>query len=212
MDGDDEVFAAIAHERRKLADYLDGLTAQQWQVRSLCTEWTCRDVAAHLVMPLVTSTPVFAWQMLKALGNFNRANLALTAATAQRFEGRLPSELRERAESRFTPPGFGPLAPLTDLIVHGLDIRVPLAGSDAPAWQPTDPKLLVTVLDFLTEPAAAKSFGTGAHGVGLVATDVSWWHGSGPAVEGTAEEIILVMTGRAGAATGLTGDGVASLR
>ena len=33
---------------------------------------------------------------------------------------------RARATSRFTPPGHGPTAPLTDLQIHGQDIRRPL--------------------------------------------------------------------------------------
>src|SRR3712207_4622703 len=64
--------------------------------------------------------------MLVCRGNFDRANVRLAREQARRPFGELTEVLREKADSRFTPPGAGPEAPLTDLLVHGLDIRWPL--------------------------------------------------------------------------------------
>lgn len=36
-------------ERRDLLDFLRGLTREQWEAPSLCSEWRVRDVVAHLV-------------------------------------------------------------------------------------------------------------------------------------------------------------------
>lgn len=45
-----ELFSAIASERRFLADMLEQLTPDQQEAHSLCSEWTVKQVAAHLVM------------------------------------------------------------------------------------------------------------------------------------------------------------------
>ena len=49
-------------------------------------------------------------------------------------------------------------------------------------------------------------------GLRLVATDMEWTHGDGPAVRGTGEALLMAMCGRKSALDDLTGDGVATLR
>ena len=41
----------IAAERCQVADLFDTLSDEQWSTPSLCSGWTVRHVAAHLVMP-----------------------------------------------------------------------------------------------------------------------------------------------------------------
>ena len=102
-------FAEIADERRGFADLIDTLTAEQLATPSLCLGWTVHDIAAHLVLPMVT-------------------NMALTRSLARiKSPAELAALLRKHAESRFTPPvGLGSIAPLTDAIVHAQDARRPL--------------------------------------------------------------------------------------
>jgi len=121
-----DTFAEIADERRGLADLLSGLTGEQQTARSLCEEWSVHDVAGHLIMPLEVSTSRFMLTMLACRGSFDRANVRLTRQQARRPLDEIVEVLRQKAETRFTPPGAGPEAPLTDLLVHGLDIRWPL--------------------------------------------------------------------------------------
>ena len=45
----------------------------------------------------------------------------------------------------------------------------------------------------------------------LEATDIDWAHGSGPTVRGSAEALLLAMTGRTAALRHLDGDGVGAL-
>ena len=52
-----DFFTEIADERRLTADFLAELSQDQLAAESLCSGWTVRDVGAHLLMPLVTSTP-----------------------------------------------------------------------------------------------------------------------------------------------------------
>ena len=203
-----DTFAAIADERRLLADLLTGLTAQQRATPSLCAGWTVHDVAAHLVVPLQVSTARFALAMLACRGDFDRANTWLTREQARRTADELAGVLRARAGSRFTPPGAGPEAPLTDLVVHGLDIRRPLGIERA---VPAD--RLRAALGFLTSRAARGIVRRGVlDGLRLEASDVGWEHGDGPAVRGDAETLLLAITGRPSGPGTLEGDGLATLR
>lgn len=203
-----ETFAAIADERRAVAEMLSMLTMEQQMAPSLCHGWSVHDVAAHLVMPLEVGMPTFFLTMLACRGDFDRANVRLTRRQARRPFGEIVEVLRRRAESRFTPPGAGPEAPLTDLLVHGLDIRWPLGlKREVPeerAW---------SSLTFLTSRSARGLVPRGLlDGVHLQADDIDWAHGHGPMVSGRAEALLLVLTGRSVALEALAGDGVPTLR
>jgi uncharacterized protein (TIGR03083 family) len=203
-----DTFAEIADERRRLAALLSGLTDEQQATRSLCSEWSVREVIAHLVVPLEVGIPRFALAMLVSRGNFDRANVRLTREQARRPFGELLEVLHRSADSRFTPPGAGPEAPLTDLLVHGLDIRRPLGLlHDVPEDR------VRTSLTYLTAGPAGGVVAKGAlDGLRFEADDVDWAHGSGPAVRGHAEALLLALTGRPAALDHLSGDGVATLR
>jgi uncharacterized protein (TIGR03083 family) len=202
-----EHWDTIAAERRALADQLDGLSPDQWATQSLCGAWTVRDVAAHLLVGPTVSIPIFAVAMVRARGNFNRANEAMTARLAVRSTTDLVAELRARADSRFKPPGFGSEAPLTDVLIHGQDIRVPL-GLDTP--RPLAPWR--DVLEFVVTPKARKGFvGAPLPPVHIEATDLEFSHGSGQPVSGPAIALALALLGRPALAAQLEGPGVGLL-
>jgi uncharacterized damage-inducible protein DinB len=50
-----DIPARTAANRRRLADFFDGLSEDQLDRRSLCEAWTVREVLGHLVMPLTGS-------------------------------------------------------------------------------------------------------------------------------------------------------------
>lgn len=202
-----DVFAEIAEERRELADLLAGLSAEQLSARSLCEQWSVHDVAAHLVTPLEVGIPRFALTMRACRGDFDRANVRMTRRQARRPTEALVEVLRRKADSRFTPPGAGPEAPLTDLLVHGLDIRRPLGLT-----RQVPEARLRTSLTFLTRPQARALVPTGAvEGLRFEASDIDWASGSGPAVHGDAQSLLLAMTGRTTALERLHGDGLPTL-
>src|SRR5689334_6805646 len=120
------VWADIAAERIVFAELVDGLDEAQLATPSLCGQWSVHEVAAHVLMPLVTSKVDIARAMLSAKGNFHRANAALARRTAQRPAAEIAAGLRTRSGSHFRPPLHPPVTPLTDLLVHGQDIRRPL--------------------------------------------------------------------------------------
>lgn len=203
-----DTFAEIADERRVVAEMLSGLTKQQQSMRSLCDEWSVHDVAAHLIMPLEVGMPKFLLTMLACRGDFDRANVHLTRQQARRPLDEIVEVLRRKAASRFTPPGSGPEAPLTDLLVHGLDIRWPLGLTrDIPEVR------VQTSLGFLTSLSAQGLVAKGLlAGLRFEADDVDWTHGHGPIVNGAAEALLLALSGRSAALSALTGDGLPTLR
>ncbi|MEH3154743.1 MAG: maleylpyruvate isomerase family mycothiol-dependent enzyme [Gordonia paraffinivorans] len=119
--------------------------------------------------------------------------------------------LRDNADHRFTPPGTGPVAPLTDLLIHGQDIRRPL-GLD----RSFDADRLRAALDFLTSRASRRGFAPLRLPVRWVADDVDWSSGAAradlPTVTGPAEAVMLALTRRPVAVDDLSGDGVDVVR
>ena len=201
-----DTFGEIAEERRAVADLLSGLTAEQRSAQSLCREWSVHDVAAHLVLPLEVSTAKFLVTMLVCRGSFDRANLRLTREQAARPFDEIVALLRRKADTRFTPPGAGPEAPLTDVLVHGLDIAWPLGLT-----RRIPGERLQKSLTYLTSSRAGSVVPKGVlAGLRFSAEDVDWAHGDGPLVSGSAESLLLALTGRPVAVKHLHGDGVAA--
>lgn len=198
----------IAAERRTLADELDGLTDEQWQQQSLCGAWKVREVAAHLTTPFTSSTGKVFVEVVRNGLNFDKANDAMAKAEAARPTAEIVGNLRSNAEHNFKPPFIGPEAPLTDVIVHGQDIRRPLGIAHH-----FDPDVLRRSLDFVT---GGKAVGfvprKRLRGLRFEAADFEWSSGEGALVRGTGEALLLAITGRAVALDDLEGDGVALLR
>ncbi|MEU4948907.1 maleylpyruvate isomerase family mycothiol-dependent enzyme [Streptomyces lavendulae] len=185
------VARATAAERQELADVLDTLTPAQWDAPSLCAAWRVREVAAHMSLGFRTSLPGFAAELLKARGSLHR----MTARTARRdaaafTTGELAALLREHAHHPWKPPGGGPTGSLAHDVVHGLDITVALGH---PRRVPED--RLRLLLDAVT-PRGLRFFGVDLTGIRLCADDLDWSHGSGGAVHGQAQDLLLVLFGR----------------
>lgn len=202
-------FVLIAAERRATADFLDTLTDDQGDVPSLCAGWSIRHVAAHLTMPFSLGKGKLVLGMLKHRGDFNRFADTFAREAASQPIAAMAANVRVNAENRFTPPGLGAMAPLTDILVHTLDIRVPLG---VPGAGPA-PEAVNTVLDFLMTPKATRGFlpKDRVPGLSFGTTDTGWSGGSGPEVRGPATSLLLALTGRTAGLDALQGDGVAEL-
>jgi uncharacterized protein (TIGR03083 family) len=200
-------WSVIATHRIELADRLGDLTPAQWATPSLCSAWDVHHVVAHLVYPHKTGMRRFVETFARAWGSFDRANEVLTAREAARPSEDLVADLRRFARSRFRPPGLGPEAPLTDVMVHASDIGIPLgwpAFGTGEAW--------TGVLGFIVTRRARVGFvPRSLSGLRLVATDVAWEHGEGPEVSGPAVALALAALGRPALATELEGPGLSRL-
>ena len=203
-----DVFSMIADERRLTADLLDTLTDEQWNTPSLCSRWRVTEVAAHLVMPFSVSLPQMLVRMLKNRFDLDRVSDRF-ARDEPRSNAELAATIRANAEHRFTPPGLGPEAPLTDIIVHTQDICRPLGITrGVPA------EGMAVVLDFLVSPKATRGFISKGlvDGLALTTTDDGWHHGTGAEVTGSAASMMLAISGRRSALDELSGGGVDLLR
>jgi uncharacterized protein (TIGR03083 family) len=206
---EDTLFALVAVERRRAADMFAGLGEQQLTTRTLCPAWTARDMAGHLVLPFVASMPTMILGMIRNRGSFDRWSAKASHEVGARPMDEIVQVLRERAGSRWTPPGNGAIAPLTDVCLHVRDVARPL-GLDVGA--PTENWRLV--LDFVVSPGSRRAFMPKGRvdGLALNATDVDWSSGTGAQVAGPAEALAMALAGRSVALDDLTGDGVALLR
>jgi uncharacterized protein (TIGR03083 family) len=204
---EDDVWRVIDEQRAGMADLLDELPAEDWNVASLCTGWRVRDVAAHLTLAQMGVLPALVG-LIRARGSFD----GMIRNTAIR-QARLPVEqyaplLRAMVGSRRKAPGISHLEPLIDILVHGQDITIPL-GRNRPV--PAAPAAAAA------ERAWSMGFPFHARrrltGVRLVATDHDWSVGDGEPVEGPIGMLLMLVTGRTSAALArLTGPGVATLQ
>jgi uncharacterized protein (TIGR03083 family) len=204
----DDLFAVIADERRATADLLAGLTEEQWAVPSLCEAWTVKDVAVHLLPTTGKGVGEFVWAVVRSRGNIHRASEALVAKYAvMTTPAKIVASLREHADDRFAPPGVGALGPYTDVLVHRLDIAVPLGIElDRPVepWRAS--------LDFLASKRGRRGFvAKGLPTLTYRADDLDWSHGSGPEVTGPAAALGLAFCGRSAWLDRLGGPGRESL-
>jgi uncharacterized protein (TIGR03083 family) len=208
MPGRDPIIGEIERERLALADLVDSMSAEELATASLCGEWTVHQVAGHLLMPLITSTRTVAAALLRAGGNFDRANDRMTRAVASRPATDIAAALRAQARNRFHPPIFGLEAPMAELVLHGQDLRRPV-GLPVAFGEPA----LRRTLEHLASPRARVGFVPRGRLAGLrfEATDLDWTFGDGATVRGPAASIAYAMSGRAASLPELDGPGVAVL-
>lgn len=195
-----------AAERRDLADYLDTLTAEEWERPSLCRGWSVRDVAGH-----ITSYETLSWPALLALFahsgfSLNRANQARLEEARRQPPGELTARLRRHAVPRGVTAMFGGAVALTDGVVHHQDIRRALGH---PRRVP--PERLAAALNFAPR-ARALPAPANLRGIRAVATDLDWSYGTGPEVRGPGEALLVALAGRPEALADLEGPGLATLR
>lgn len=204
MSSASDCFPLIAAERVRLADALDALGPPDWESPSLCAGWSVHMVAAHLNVPWSLSLPKVLIAVARAR-NLDRGFDRVTRELAARLDpAACVDGLRAHADSRFTPPGAGPEAPLTDVIVHGADMLHPLGRSVDVA-----PDALAASLAWLSRGRAKGFVAAGrVDGLSFEATDLGVRYGTGPSVvQGPASALCGALCGRAAMVGQLSGDG-----
>lgn len=197
----DEVFEAVAAERLALADMLEGLTPEQLALPSLCAGWSVQDIGAHLTFLWAVPFPSMAWRVMKARGSFAKAVHHLTKEMGRQPIADIVTSLRTNAHTRKHPPGVPP-APLTDVIVHGEDARIPLGITrEVPL-----PAVRIA-LDFVTSGRDRGTFLPRGRlqGLRLVATDQDWAWGTGEEISGPSLPLLTGVMGRMPALQSLHG-------
>ena len=201
-----EIWPMIHDERKALAADLQTVTGDQWDTPSLCSEWTIRDVLAHMTSTASLTPPSFFGRLISSGFSFDKVQENGVAAqrgsspaeTLAKFEGVLDSVKH--------PPGPNTTW-LGEVIVHAEDIRRPLGIKHSyPA------EAMVAVANFYKGSNMLIGSKNRISGLTLHATDAEWSHGTGPEVAGPILSLVQAMTGRAAVLDDLSGEGVATLR
>lgn len=201
-----DLFDAVAAQRHRLIGVLDDLSDEQWNVQSLCEKWRVRDVVGHLVCVLDIPVRRVLWRSIRAR-SFDDYSAVVASDYGSQDPGQLLAKYRQLANRQFAPPLVGPIAPLTDVLVHTRDIERPLGLSAT-----LHPEGLRAALDFC---CGGRAFGfvpgKRTKGLRFEATDVDWSAGDGALVSGPAEAILMAVTNRPIALRELSGEGVEML-
>jgi uncharacterized protein (TIGR03083 family) len=118
--------SAIASEFLALADLLNTLPDSGWDTPSLCAGWRVREVVAHLTMPVRYSAEQFMAELRDCDGDFTRLSNVVASRDAALPASDLVPSLRDEMMHHWTPPGGGFIGALNHVVIHSLDITVPL--------------------------------------------------------------------------------------
>ena len=185
----DTLWGHIDHERAWLADLLETLPDQSWEVPSLCGEWTVRDVAAHLTFAQARVRDIL-WPTIRTGFRYN-AMVNYTALRCPLSHDEIIAKIRSFLGSRRTAPMISDYEPLIDTLVHVQDICLPL-GIDH--QMPVDGA--AAAADRVLNTPWPLSMWKPKPGVRLVATDIDWSYGEGTVVEAPMQQLLLTLTGR----------------
>jgi len=201
-----DVWSTVAEERSALADDLAGLTAEQWQSRSLCHKWPVASVVAHMTSTASLTPGSFLGSFVKAGFNFDKFATTQIGKHLGADDAETLANFRAIQDSTNAPPGPKD-SWLGEAIVHAEDIRRPLGISHS-----YDLEAVRQVADFYKGSNTLIGTKSRIAGLALHATDTSWSHGAGKEVSGPMVSLLMAMTGRTSACDDLVGPGVARLR
>jgi uncharacterized protein (TIGR03083 family) len=201
-----DIWPTIHAERKALADDLGELRGDQWSTRSLCDDWTVREVLAHMTATAKITPPAFFTKL--ATSGFSFARLQAKDIAAE--QGDSPADSLARFTGVLTsvkhPPGPTDTM-LGETLIHSEDIRRPLGIQHEYPVQAA-----VQVADFFKGSNLLIGAKRRIEGLALRATDADWKHGTGPEVSGPIMMLVMAMTGRKPVLNELSGEGVETLR
>lgn len=201
-----EVWSLVHAERRRLVHDLAPLRTEEWDTPSLCAGWSIHDVLAHLVDSASNGRLAFVGSMVRARGDFHRANAQGVRRHRRDDPQQTLAALREAISLTRTPPAHRATR-LVEAIVHGEDIRRPLGlEGDYP-----HDGVLAALAHQLRTPLSFDGGRERAAGLRLVAVEGGSTWGDGPEVRGAAIDLLMAVSGRPLAPRVLRGAGAATL-
>ena len=199
-----DVWPMVHAERTALAADLEKISDSQWDLPSLCEDWSVRDVVAHMTSTAKIAPYQFLPKLIAAGFSLTKMQNKDIAVSRGASPAETLANFRSVITSTKAPPGPADTW-LGEAIVHSEDVRRPLGINHAYA-----PDALVRVANFYKRSNLIIGAKKRITGLQLRATDVDWNHGDGPEVAGPLVSIIMAMTGRK-PLVGLSGEGVATL-
>lgn len=197
-----------AKVRRDFADMVEGLDDAQLDGPTLAGHWTARDILGHLVFIAEMKLPSFFLSMAKAGFSYDKMADLQARKYAERPLDDLLASLRANAAKSAPMPGFAEMVTVNDVAIHTQDVRRPnnLPGT-------LDDDVLTTSLECATTDRIGKGLADipNRDKVTFTADDLDWSFGSGPAVSGPAESLLMLLGGR-DVIDELSGDGIELIR
>jgi uncharacterized protein (TIGR03083 family) len=186
----------VAKELAPLAASLEPLAPSDWARPSLCDGWTVGHVVAHLTMAARYSADRFRAELAADDFDFQKMSDRLAARDGVLAPTDLLDDLRSETMAHFEQPGGGWAGSLSHVVIHGLDVTVPLG-----LGRVCSDEAAALVLDGLLSTGERTVFGVPVDGA-LRATDLDWQHGAGTTARAaSAGELILSLSGRRVGAT-----------
>ncbi len=181
----------LATELGRLATALAPLDEAGWSTPSLCDGWAIRNVVAHLTMAARYDEQRFGAELATDGFDFQLMSDRIARRDGELPPERLLADLRGDALATFEQPGGGWAGSISHVVIHGLDVTLPLglgrvAGDEATRQ----------VLDGLVAPGDRTLFGIEIGGRALEATDLSWGFGVGTPLRAAAGDLVAVLSGR----------------
>lgn len=195
-----EIRAMLIDERTQLHRFLSGLTDEQWETPSLCSDWSVLEVAGHLASVVgLTRFGMFGRNLRYGAGT-DGGNMRAARDWAAKGPDAIVAALGD--PRRLGLGLYFPRWALAETLVHHHDIRQPLGFE-----QPMSHDRVEVALGVFLKLAMVTKDDRRWRRVTLRATDMDWSEGTGPVIEGPAASILLAMSGRLQAFEDLSGDG-----
>jgi uncharacterized protein (TIGR03083 family) len=182
----------LAAELTGLASALAPLDEASWAQPSLCEGWTVRHVVAHLTMAARYDAERFGAELAADGFDFQVMSDRIAERDAALPPAALLDDLRSERLAAFEQPGGGWVGSISHVVIHGLDVTLPLGLGRAAGDEATQ-----LVLDGLISPGDRTQFGVEIGDRTLRATDLGWEHGEGSPLHATAGELVAMLSGRA---------------
>ena len=190
MTDDAAIQPTVASEYLALADVMAAAAEADWNASSLCEGWRVREVIAHMTMAARYDQATFMAELQARDLDFGRLSNEIAARDAQLPTAELVANLRADTLLHWAPRGSYHVA-LNHVVIHGLDVMVPLGDRRYPPAE-----TLQIVLDDLTAGGVHEHFGTSIIGRRLETTDLDWSYGSGQVLRGNAGDLALALCGQ----------------
>ncbi|MFP3987804.1 maleylpyruvate isomerase family mycothiol-dependent enzyme [Streptomyces sp. E11-3] len=200
----EERWQAVDSERLSLAELLDTLTPDEWELPTQCDGWRVRDVAAHLTLAPRIGLGRVLVELARARGNFDRMIHDTACQAGARPPEQIAADLRALIGWHRPVVGTTRRESLLDILVHGQDIALAL-GRERP--MPVD--AACDAADRVYRMSYPFQVRRRLGDRRLTATDAEWQRGEGPEIRGPIAALLLLLTGREQAAhPHLTGPGL----
>ena len=206
------VWQHVKIARTNLFNYISSLDAWQWDQPSLCQGWRVRDVVAHMTILYKYPAKTAAIDLARSGFKLNGFLYKTAIQQGQQDYQRLLKNYQEMIGHKNIPFFVPAFNALVDTLVHEQDIRIPLDHQK---------QIPAEVLQIIFKHWEPKRYNIGekitgikkrTKGLKFITTDMDLTFGQGLVVTGSAQDILLILTGRKPALNNLHGEGVNILR